>query len=106
MSAINDWLDMMPHTVTHAAYAGRTAYGAPAFGSPASYRARVSYEASYIRKTDGSEVLARGNVILAGTPAVTPEDQITLPDGSTPQIIAADMHADEHGPHHTSVHFG
>lgn len=106
MTSVNDWLALMPHTVTHAAAAGRSAYGTPAYGSPASYRARVSYVSSYIRKADGSEVLARGKVVLAGTPTVSPEDQIVLPDGSTPQIIVANIHADEKGPHHTTVFFG
>mgnify|MGYP003394488181 FL=1 len=106
VGSVNDWLDMMPHTVTHEEFSARSSYGAPAYGSPASYRARVSYESSYVRKSDGSEVLARGKVVIAGTPTVTPEDRITLPDGSTPQIITANVHADGGGAHHVSVFFG
>lgn len=105
--SISDFADMMPHTVTHEEFASRDEYGLPAYGSPASLKARVSYRPHKVRTPAGDEVVARGEVWLntAGT-TVDTEDRITLPDGSTPPILSVDGLSDELGAHHAKVHFG
>ena len=104
--SISDWSDMMPETVTHAELASRDAYGARNYGTPASYSVRVSYKPTLIRTTDGSEVVAKGFIWFQGTPNIDPEDQVTLPDGSTPPILAVERVSDQSGLHHTKLFFG
>lgn len=103
---VSDFTDMMPHTVTHATVASRDTYGAKTYNTATSYTARVTYKPTMVRSADGMEVLARGVVWLMGSPAVDPDDQITLPDSTTPPILAAELIPDEDGAHHTKVYFG
>lgn len=104
--SISDFADMMPHTITLEEFAQRDAYGKPSYGSAVNYSARVSYKSKFIRRADGSEVLAQGEVWILGTPTVTVEDRITLPDGNTPVILMTELLSDELGSHHSKVIFG
>jgi tRNA G18 (ribose-2'-O)-methylase SpoU len=107
---ITDWTDLMPHTVTVAALSSRDAYGKPTRAAATSYTARVTYKTQRVasqRLSDSSgDVLSRGFVILAGTPNVGVDDLITLPDSSTPVILAVDRISDEDGLLYTKVYFG
>jgi hypothetical protein len=106
--AVSDFLDLMPDTVTYRAVTSRDNYGLPSYGSASSYRARVVYKT--LRTTSmssGQEVLAAGEVWLAGTPSPPDiDDKITLPDGSTPKILNFERFTDEAGVHHTKILFG
>lgn len=104
--AIEDFLDLMPHTVSHAELAGRDDYGKPTYGSAVDYQARVTYKNQKVRASDGSEVVARGVVWIGGTPIISTDDQLTLPDGSSPIILSFEQYADEIGAHHTKIFFG
>ena len=103
---ISDFTNLMSDTVQHAEFAGRNAYGLPAYGSAIEYTARVVQKATWIRRADGSEVLAKTVVWIAGTPTITPEDQITLPDSTTPPILNTEKLTDADGAHHVKVYFG
>lgn len=100
-----DFLDVLVQTVTHAAFSSRDQYGAPSYGTPTSYRARVIYKNKLVRRGDGEEVTSRGHVWFgpptgdsAGTPpSVTPEDHIVLPDGTGPDILSVESYVDETG---------
>lgn len=96
----------MTDTVYHAPFAGNNEYGAPVFGSAVAYFARVVYKDHNVRDNRGEERLARGYVWLAAAVEVTYEDQITLPDGTTPPIWRAMKFHDELGHHHTEISFG
>lgn len=104
----SDLLELMPHTITHRTFAARDAYGKAVFsGSGTSYRARVSYETKRtVSRVSGQDALANGVVWIAGTPTLKLDDEITLPDGTTPPIINWEMISDENGPHHVKVYFG
>ncbi len=107
MVFINDFADCMPHTITHEEFSGRDGYGKSLYGSSANYSARVVYKPTKVRTAEGREQLARGVVWILGAPEeVIPEDRITLPDGTTPTIMAVDIIADEKGDSHTKVYFG
>ena len=97
----------MPETVTHAEFAGRSTdgYGAPIYGTPANFRARVLENPHLVTTREGAEVMARGVVWVATATTIGPEDQITLPDGTTPPIVAVDRVSDQDGTHHMKVHF-
>ena len=104
---ISDWSDLMNQTVSHAEFAGRSEYGVPTYGSSVEYSARVVYKQKFIRKADGSEVLSQGQVWLQSNVVATVEDEITLPDGSTPPILAIERFSDETTDfHHTKIYFG
>ena len=104
--AVDDWKDMMPHTVTVASLSSTDDYGAPTFGTAVSYSARVVSKPTHVKAADGAEVLARGYLWINGLPTITPTDKITLPDSSTPPILAIDKVPDEDGDHHVKVYFG
>lgn len=103
---VSDFLDLMPDTVTVEPFAGRDGYGAPSYGAPVQYRARVVYRPNLVHAPDGKEVVARGTVWLATSDAVSTEDRLTLPDGSTPRVVAVERYTDASGVHHVKVAFG
>jgi len=105
--AISDFLDMMPHTIQLSEFSGSSdSYGAPVYNSPVSYSARVSYKPILVKNKQGEEVVARGVVWVGAAITIATEDQIELPDGTTPPIMAVDSLADEDGLHHSKVYFG
>ncbi len=104
--SVNDWLDMMVHTCSHAALSSRDASGVPTYGSATSYSCRVVYKNQRVLSSDGNEVVARGMIWFAGVPDIDPNDKITMPDGSAPPIISVERYTDEVGLHHTKVFFG
>lgn len=103
---LKEFLELMPATVSIYPFASRDSYGKPAYGSPTNYRARVLYKPVKVRAPDGQTIVARGVVWLAGTPVLSPQDKMILPDGSEPPILAIDMVPDENGPHHDKIYFG
>lgn len=102
---VSDWADLFPATVTIAPYVSRGTYGARTFGTAVSYSARVINKTQRVMAPDGTERIATGAVWILGTPIVTAEDQITLPDGSTPSILSVQPIPDQDGAHHVKVLF-
>lgn len=104
---VSDWLDLMPATITYSASTGRNSEGLPIQGATASYRARVNRKS--VRTTNrfsGQDEIAAGQVWIAAVLSPTIDDQITLPDGTTPVIVNWDVISDESGSHHTVIFFG
>jgi hypothetical protein len=104
--AVSDFLDLMPATISHAPLVSRDAFGLPTYGSDTEYRARVIYKPTHVRGPAANIVLAKGVVWIAGTPTIGSEDRLTLPDGTTPPILAAARIPDEDGDHHCKIYFG
>jgi len=105
--SISDFADLMNQTVSHAESASTSEYGKPAFGSSADYSARVVYKSKLIRKADGSEVLSKGVIWFQSNVDISVEDEVTLPDGTTPPLLIVERYSDEtDGFHHTKVFFG
>lgn len=104
---LSDLAPLFGATIQHAPATGFNAYGEPAsFGPATPYAARVVYRARQIRDAKGQRTISRGEVWIAGTPAVGLNDTITLPDGSTPPILSVELLTDENGPSHAHVYFG
>jgi hypothetical protein len=103
---IVEFLDLMPATVSHAPFVSRDEFGAPTYGASTDYRARVIYKPTHVRGPAANIVLAKGVVWIAGTPGIQSEDRITLPDGTTPPILAVARIPDENGAHHEKAFFG
>ncbi len=106
MVGIADWKCLMPVTVDVYQLASRDAYGVPAYGTPATFNARVVYKPTRVVDTAGDEVVAKGVVWIATTTTIDPEDAIELPDGTRPPILAVSIVSDDAGTHHVKVFFG
>lgn len=105
--AVDDFSDLMNQVVSHAESASVGEYGGHAFGSAVDYSARVVYKSKLIRQKDGSEVLSRGVIWFQTNIDISVEDEVTLPDGSTPPLLMVDRYSDETNDfHHTKVFFG
>ncbi|WP_207456064.1 hypothetical protein [Azospirillum sp. SYSU D00513] len=103
---IDDLADLMPDVVEHAPANGHDVYGAPSYGPASTYRARVAYRSRLVRDRNGDTVAARGSAWLAGAPVVGLDDRVTLPDGTSPPLLAVDRLTDERGATVVKIHFG
>ena len=108
MGISKEFLPMMRETVTLRAQASLDKYGKQSFATGAStYRARLIWQERILRDKDGREIVEAGRAILYGAAAsVTPQWQITLPDGSRPKITSVSTIEDEDGDHHSVIGFG
>ena len=99
---------LMPHTITVGALASFSTdgYGTPTFGAASSYTARVVGKQTLVDTFRGTEELAKTVVYVKATSTFGPSDQITLPDGTTPELLAVEAFPDEDGAHHTKLMFG
>jgi hypothetical protein len=75
-------------TVTHAAYTGQDAWGAPTYATGVSRKAVVIHKNRKVISRQGTEVVSGTQVVFIGQVAVNDLDQITLPDSTTPPIIS------------------
>lgn len=104
---INDFKHLMPHTVTHTPVASRDSYGKITYGTATSYaNCRVLHRNKQVRSATGELVMAAGAVWFSRVLTIQPEDKITLPDGSTPQIISVERYPDAQGDVFTKIYFG
>lgn len=101
-----EFLELMTQTVTIAPFSSNNAYGEPSFGTAVSYSARVVNKPKMIRNAQGKEVVSMAQTWLYGSPTVTPDDRITLPDGTQPPILYVAQYPDENGAHHEVVYTG
>jgi len=97
--------DMLKDTITVQEYAGRDAYGAPSYGSPATYATRIVYKNRLIRDSEGSLISSSFHLWTDWIDDITEEWLITLPDGSVPPILSIERFKDEIGESHTKVFF-
>ena len=103
--SINDWLDLMPTTATFANPSGFDVYGKPTAGTAVSFKCHISRNQKQVFTPDGVAVLQGGTIQMDGIYNVEEEAVLTLPDGSTPKILAVKTFFDEYGAHHTSLDF-
>lgn len=101
------FLDLMPSTVTIYAQSSRDAYGKQSFAATGTtVRCRVVPTNQVIRTGDGREVVATGRVYCHGTPTVTVDSRVVLPDGSDATVVAVQVQNDDGGAHHTVIDVG
>lgn len=106
MTAFIDALKpLMPDTVTWAALTGRDQYAKPTYGSGTTFTARVVRQHKLVRDAAGDQIVSTAHAWLAGSPAISPQDKVTLSDGTSPPIITIERFPDESGPSHTKVYF-
>lgn len=100
-----DLLDLLTSVVGIYSRLSVDGYGKPTYGSAVNYQCRISERAVKVRDAQGEEIVADGSVLLGGHPVIPPDSKITLPDSSTPVMIAINRAYDENGPHHTRIFF-
>lgn len=107
MTIESEYLALMPSTVTVYPVASTDAYGKLTFsGSGVSTRCRIQETGQVVKTADERNVYEVGSIFFYGTPTITTESKIVLPDGSMPLILSVRVHNDENGAHHTTVSFG
>lgn len=99
-----EFLDTMVDEVTWEPSTGYDADGAPAFGTGVTIKCRVSPRARKVLDAHGTEVVSAAVIYTEEAPAVSPNDRITLPDGSQPVIIRVERPPDRDGAHHTEIY--
>lgn len=103
--ALSDFLDCMAATITREPFLSQDKFGERTFGAGVAIQARVQEREERVTIPSGEEVLARGRVYLGALTGATTADRITLPDGTTPEILAVRKVDDEDGPHHEVLIF-
>lgn len=112
--SIDDFNDMMPHTVTVTPSAGTfDEFGAPVLGTPVQYTARVKYQPTRVVGPSGVTITAAGVAWLSTTVEVTLNDRFEYEYDTTvsPSVfreldaVAVDFIPDEDGDHHVKVYF-
>lgn len=78
---------LLNQTVQLAPRVDATKGGRAVYGPAVTYRARVEYKSKMIRGKDGVDRASTARVFLDGSAPVDRTDQITLPDGTQPEII-------------------
>ena len=98
---------LMPATVQVASLAGLSTdgYGTPTYGSASTYKARVVGKQHLVRTFAGVEETARTMVWVASTSTFAPSARFTLPDGTTPELLAVTAVPDSDGIHHVKLSF-
>jgi hypothetical protein len=83
-------------------------YGKRTFASVSStLTARIQQEDQLIRNAEGRVVQRQGTIYVYETsPQITVDFRCTLPDGSIPVIISADLVKDEDGSDHQVIKIG
>lgn len=108
---ISEWFDVMSDTISVNAWTGKSVSGAPTYNmsSTATYRCRIEMMNHKVVNEHGSEVLAKGRIILGSGVVIGIKDLVTLPIDyipTRPPLIAVDVIPDDAGSHHTTLHIG
>ncbi len=99
-----DFLELMTQTVQVAPFQGNNPNGEPMYGTAVSYSGRTVNKNKLVRSVEGKEVVSTAQTWTFGSPGITPQDQITLPDGRQPVILSVESYPDEDGDHHQKVY--
>lgn len=105
MTDISAWLDCMSSTITREPFVSHDKYGEETYGAAVPIQCRVQEKIERVAIASGEEVLSRGRVYLGSITGVETKDRITLPDGTTPEILSVQKVNDEDGPHHEVLFF-
>jgi len=107
MAWSTEFEELMPTNVTVSALSGLSTdgYGTATFTTGTSYKARVLGKQHLVRSFAGVEETAKTKVWISSTSTFAPSVQVTLPDGTTPELLALEAVPDQDGVHHTMASF-
>jgi hypothetical protein len=101
-----DWADQCPDVITIEPFVSRTSWGDVTYGAAVRYPAHVQGKLKTVRTRDNVDAVSNVQVYIGPTPAVGPDDRITLPTDyavASPPILAVSPVRDEDGPHHQVI---
>ena len=97
-SFLTDLKQLMPHTIVHRPVMGiADQHGQLTPGTGTSYVALVEKQQKVVRDPQGREQVTETVVYVGAAPGFTPQDEVELPDGTKPPILAVAQLADELG---------
>jgi len=104
----SDFLDCMPHSIVVNAFSSIDSFGQVTHSTDSTtYAGLFQQDQKLIRDLDGQEKVSNASAIISSSGAtISPDDLITLPDGTVRKIIAIATLYDEEGQHHTEIMFG
>jgi hypothetical protein len=99
--------EIMIDTITVASVTAKTAYGVRTWGTATTIsNCRVQTGSHKVLDSEGTEKVASGKVYVPGSPTITINDKLTLPNGSQPPIIKVVSVNDQSGANHMVIHYG
>jgi hypothetical protein len=107
MSFEEEFLTMMPSTITVYPFIAFDNYGDPSYGTTgATYRCRLEYDGAVVRDQLGEDVVSNVTAYVASTGLLDPLSNYILPDGSTGIVQSIAAQWDDESIHHHVVHLG
>jgi hypothetical protein len=103
---LDEWGDMLPHTVTIEPFTGLDQRGEYSYGAGVSYRGRVQGKATLVTNTQGEEMVSHVTIYIPYA-SVTAQDRVTLPSPfspTQPSIMTVQQVSDGTGQHHTVIY--
>lgn len=101
----DEFRDMMPSTITVQSFGGRTDDGTAIYATPISYQCLIDNTTRNTIGSEGQTVVCRGRAYLDTADAISVNDAIVFPDGTTPIILNVNQLSDETGPCGTVIEF-
>ena len=107
MALETQFLSMMPDTVTVYPVSSLDNYGKRTWSATGtSYSCRIQATPGLIRDVEGREVVVTATIYLYGSPTLTTDHKVVLPDSSAPVIVSVSRVNDDTGGHHTVIRVG
>jgi hypothetical protein len=100
MTLAREFLELMPLTIQVRKRTGVNKYNEPTLGSPVEYQARLEPINRRLRSLEGEERVVSARLIVDAQGELLDTDDVTLPDGTSPTVVAVTTEYDEHGVHH------
>ena len=107
MTWSTEWNELMSDTVTVSSFSALSTdgYGVRSYSAGTSYPARVVRTNELVRNFEGIETVSNVTAWVNSTGTLSPEDRFTLPDATSPPLLALDGFPDEDGIHHYRARF-
>ena len=83
--------------IPHAAWTGQDPYGKPTYAVPVTRMARLEYIVKRLVTATGQERISRARLFVDGAVPLDLRDQLVLPDGSSPALLAVLPHRNGRG---------
>jgi hypothetical protein len=100
MGLAREFLELMPITIQVQHRSSVNKYNEPTFSVPVEYQARLEPISRRVRSLEGEERIISARLIVDAQGELVDTDQVTLPDGTTPTVVAVTTEYDETGIHH------
>lgn len=86
VTIIDDFSDLMVHTILIAPRTGQSSYGKPTYGADVSLDGRIMRKVKKVVTDSGEERMSDRTVVLALARSVSILDRVTLPTGFDPLV--------------------